>query len=232
MKKEIIYIDDYALVVSDEEIKEGDWYLRYGTSILRCKSLVLKFNDALNKDEVIISSDYCGDPYERSKHNLKKIIAHRPLPNIPNWIFEGVPLLPEFSKEDDVKKLALKTYPFSNSERNAFITGYNKAKETYKYTEDDLVRAMFKAIGKWMDNSEIDTSELDSEDIKNIIQSLNQPDPKLPVAIECEMKKDYLYNDDGDKYGFPVHPTNEVKTTTNSQGQIEIMGKYIYEYGE
>ena len=29
----------------------------------------------------------------------------------------------------DVSELAMKLYPFSNSERNAFITGYNKAKE-------------------------------------------------------------------------------------------------------
>jgi hypothetical protein len=29
----------------------------------------------------------------------------------------------------DAAELAMKLYPFSNSERNAFITGYNKAKE-------------------------------------------------------------------------------------------------------
>jgi hypothetical protein len=32
----------------------------------------------------------------------------------------------------DVAELAIKLYPFSNSERNAFITGYNKAKEMEK----------------------------------------------------------------------------------------------------
>jgi hypothetical protein len=34
--------------------------------------------------------------------------------------------------EIDVAELAMKLYPFSNSERNAFITGYNKAKEMEK----------------------------------------------------------------------------------------------------
>jgi hypothetical protein len=34
--------------------------------------------------------------------------------------------------EVDVAELAMKLYPFSNSERNAFITGYNKAKEMEK----------------------------------------------------------------------------------------------------
>ena len=32
----------------------------------------------------------------------------------------------------DVAELSMKLYPFSNSERNAFITGYNKAKEIEK----------------------------------------------------------------------------------------------------
>ena len=32
----------------------------------------------------------------------------------------------------DVAELAMKLYPFSNSERNAFITGYNKAREMYE----------------------------------------------------------------------------------------------------
>ena len=32
----------------------------------------------------------------------------------------------------DVAELAMKLYPFSNSERNAFITGHNKAKEMEK----------------------------------------------------------------------------------------------------
>jgi hypothetical protein len=34
--------------------------------------------------------------------------------------------------EIDVAELAMKLYPFSNSERNAFINGYNKAKEMEK----------------------------------------------------------------------------------------------------
>lgn len=218
MKKEIIYTADYALVVSDEEIKEGDLVF------VDCSEVevqdIRKVKDYYNEQFLFenggqIHIDYC-----------KKVIAHRPLKDAP--ILEGVPLLPEFSKEDDVKKLALKTYPFSNSERNAFITGYNKAKETYNLTLSKLIDLYVEKTGYGMDmwsKEENNTMSIVAE----IIQSLNQSEPKLPVAIECEMKKDYLYNDDGDKYGFPVHPTNEVKTTTNSQGQIEIIGKYIYE---
>ena len=36
------------------------------------------------------------------------------------------------TKQTDIAELAIKEYPFSNSERNAFIAGYNKAKEMEK----------------------------------------------------------------------------------------------------
>jgi predicted secreted Zn-dependent protease len=45
----------------------------------------------------------------------------------------------------DVAELAKKLYPFSNPERNAFIAGYNKAKETHKYTEKDLMNLVQKS---------------------------------------------------------------------------------------
>lgn len=35
-------------------------------------------------------------------------------------------------KEVDIAELAVKTYPFGNSERNAFIYGYNKAREIHE----------------------------------------------------------------------------------------------------
>ena len=39
----------------------------------------------------------------------------------------------------DVAELAMKLYPFSNSERNAFITGYNKAKEMEKDEMESVI---------------------------------------------------------------------------------------------
>jgi prophage maintenance system killer protein len=36
------------------------------------------------------------------------------------------------NKQTDIKELAIIEYPFGNSERNAFINGYNKAKELHK----------------------------------------------------------------------------------------------------
>jgi hypothetical protein len=207
MKNEIIYTDDYALIVSDEHIKDvrphkGKYHLEDGLTIN-------KFPD-----------------YLTDLGACKLIIAHRPLTDAP--ILEGVPLLPEFKKEDDVVELALRTYPFGNSERNALITGYNKAKETYKYTEDDLIAVWNIAFEEGVS---LDDEINDPVSFKDVIQSLQQP--KRPEYFECEMEPKYkhigavkgIYGSGFRKqnlmYGLP-------KTITNSQGQKELVGSYIY----
>ena len=204
MKNEIIYTDDYALIVSDEHIKDvrphkGKYHLEDGLTIN-------KFPD-----------------YLTDLGACKLIIAHRPLTDAP--ILEGVPLLPEFSQEDAVVELALRTYPFGNSERNALITGYNKAKETYKYTEEDLIKAIDMATTRRHE----DTVLFFRSD--EIIQSLQQP--KRPKYFECEMEPKYkhigavkgIYGSGFRKqnlmYGLP-------KITTNLQGQTELVGSYTY----
>jgi hypothetical protein len=133
--------------------------------------------------------------------------------------------LPEFSQEDAVVELALRTYPFGNSERNALITGYNKAKETYKYTEEDLRKAIDMATTRRHE----DTVLFFRSD--EIIQSLQQP--KRPKYFECEMEPKYkhigavkgIYGSGFRKqnlmYGLP-------KTITNPQGQTELVGSYTY----
>jgi len=207
MKNEIIYTDDYALIVSDEHIKDvrphkGKYHLEDGLTINKFPN------------------------YLTDLGACKLIIAHRPLTDAP--ILEGVPLLPEFSKEDDVVELALRTYPFGNSERNALITGYNKAKETYKYTEDDLIEVWNVAFEEGVS---LDDEINDPVSFKDVIQSLQQP--KRPKYFECEMEPKYkhigavkgIYGSGFRKqnlmYGLP-------KTITNSQGQKELVGSYTY----
>jgi hypothetical protein len=207
MKNEIIYTDDYALILSDEHIKDvrphkGKYHLEDGLTIN-------KFPD-----------------YLTDLGACKLIIAHRPLTDAP--ILEGVPLLPEFSQEDDVVELALRTYPFGNSERNALITGYNKAKETYKYTEEDLIAVWNVAFEEGVS---LDDEINDPVSFKDVIQSLQQP--KRPEYFECKMEPKYkhigavkgIYGSGFRKqnlmYGLP-------KTITNSQGQTELVGSYTY----
>jgi hypothetical protein len=204
MKNEIIYTDDYALIVSDEQIED-----------------VRPFIGRYHLEKGLIINQF--PTYLTDLSECKLIIAHRPLTDAP--ILEGVPLLPEFSQEDAVVELALRTYPFGNSERNALITGYNKAKETYKYTEEDLRKAIDMATTRRHE----DTVLFFRSD--EIIQSLQQP--KRPKYFECEMEPKYkhigavkgIYGSGFRKqnlmYGLP-------KTITNSQGQKELVGEYIY----
>jgi hypothetical protein len=67
MKHEIVYTDDYALIVSNEQAKESDWgYIPFQGGDVK---LVGKF----------FADDW------------KKVIAHQPLKDAP--ILEGVPLI-------------------------------------------------------------------------------------------------------------------------------------------
>jgi hypothetical protein len=76
----------------------------------------------------------------------KLIIAHLPLNGSP--LLEGVDLLPPYSRhqEDGVDELAEMNYPMCEwaeeqclVRRLAFMNGYNKAREKYKYTEEDML---------------------------------------------------------------------------------------------
>lgn len=211
MKKKIVYTDKYALILSDDKMVDNDYYAYY------------------------IDEQFCinNDHYLFPK-GAKKIIAHLPLTDAP--IFEGVPLLPSFSwsQQDDVKELAEREYrefphnPKDKTDwhynrdvhcfkkRKAFIKGYNKAKEKYKYTEEDVRRAieMSKDI-KYVTFS-----------IDEIIQSLQQP--SRPTHFEFEnvyrVKSGTIQEHKEGKAGYEYY---ELKTTTNLQGHIELVGKYL-----
>jgi hypothetical protein len=201
MKQEIIYTDDYALIVSDEEIKEGDCYLSPSG---------IWFYNHLNPNHV---------------KECKKVIAHRPLKDAA--ILEGVALLPEFSEEEDVYKITeemLTSHPdfkaegfsdYQNGRLNGLIDGYNKAKETYKYTEEDLIKA-FKA-----GHSGAFVKEHTVPHYKEYIQFLQ---PKRPKYFECEIEDTFLLKNRKGGNTIMAKP----KTITNSQGQTELVGKYIF----
>ena len=201
MKKEIIYTEHYALIVSE------------------LTSPPMKGQTFLTKENIIhtqIGYNY-GD---------RVIIAHRPLKDAP--VLEGVPLLPEFSeKEDDVEKVAKKEYPSTNTHldrldeadgnayyRSIFKKGYNKAKETYKFTEEDLRECcslIFNALGV---RDDITTDE--------IIQHIQQP--KRPKYFDCEIE--YIHDE---TVPYPKTLGTKPKTITNPQGNIELVGEYSYE---
>jgi len=176
MKHDIIKTDDYLLVVDESEIK--GWY--YDAYINK-----VKHSGGAEYGESIIT---------------RNIIAHLPLNGSP--ILEGVDLLPPLG--DNVQKLVREHFELDKELNNpsSFKSGYNKAKEKYKYTEEDMRKAWNTAY--------IDAMSIDEETYKplffeDFIQSLSQP--KMPIGFERE-----LVNIMGK--GEPI-------TERNSQGHIQ-----------
>jgi hypothetical protein len=208
MKHEIIYTEYYALIVSDEKVVEGD--------TLFCTEI----------KNLMIGGITSGQLRYLDSEIFKKVIAHRPLTDAP--ILEGVPLLPEFDESDKVEKLAYNWFVTADKKStifdlgwvNIFTAGYNEAKETYKYTEEDIQKAFIAGEERIINKP--NSSELD--DFTNFIQSLQQP--KRPKYFKCEMEQLPSNESFGLDYGsFNLKP----KTITNSQGQTELIGTYYYE---
>jgi hypothetical protein len=197
MTHKLIHTPDYLLVVDDSEIK--GWYY----------------------DRFIKKVKHSGGA-EYGKNTLtKSIISHLPLNDSP--ILEGVNLLPPLEQEDDVEGLA-KTQ-WGNVHRTGvlgFIEGYNKAKEKYRFTEEDMRKAIGETRKGMLYNKQYEDE---------YIQSLSQP--KMPVGFECEESVFFATN----AFSSDITLTSEglqdtvlkgIKTTTNSRGQTVWVGKYIF----
>jgi len=219
MKHEIIYTDEYALIVSDEKIKEGD--------------CVVDKHDVVYKQET--------DKIFPKFNGAKKIIAHRPLRD--SVILEGVPLLPEFSQGEDeiAKEEAEKLHDKGKHEDwdiyNELVredaemikTGYKKAKETYKYTKEDLKNAFYNG---WLYRGE---EYQYPKALNEFIQSLQQL--KRPKYFQYKMDWENSKGQKGSSFvDVALYEENIEqddawlipKTITNSQGQTELVGEYIY----
>jgi hypothetical protein len=200
MTHNIIKTENYLLIVSDEI--PTTWH--YDTYINQVR--------------------HTGGAEYGESSITKKVIGHLPLNNSP--VLEGVPLLPPL--EDEVGELA-QAYVINTPDNEplrvyAFIEGYNKAKEKYKFTEDDLREALFEALNT--PKEECCVTHTKDSIVRRVIKSLQQP--KMPVAFECEVERIYPNPQNISKeYDFD-DILIERKTTTNSQGQTVLVGKYIY----
>ena len=184
MEHKLIQTENYLLVVDDSEIKYDDHFID------EYKMLYMLKNGSI-------------ETYK----SAKKVIAHLPLNNSP--ILEGVDLLPPL--EDDVEKLAeIHTTELDwdtddyekNCARFSFKEGYNKAKEKYKWTDEDVIQIVEKSRNTGL------TAEY-------LMLSLQQP--KYPIAFECEI------------FGYVNPEWNEFpKTLINSQGLTQWVGYYVY----
>jgi hypothetical protein len=79
--------------------------------------------------------------------------------------------VPKLGYDADIREIALKNYPFGNAERNAFIAGYNKSKETL-YTEEQMID-----FAEWIFNMDINRVLMTKKSVlfEQYIQSLKQP---------------------------------------------------------
>jgi hypothetical protein len=197
MKHELIKTENYLLIVNDKEIKVGDWYLvnQYGRGLLLCTQPATE-----------------EDIKHQHKHDCKLIIAHLPL-NEAKYL-DGVDLLPKIKAEVD-NLVEEEYFKFDQETRvvhrrqlqESLASMFNKAKETYKYTEDDLRKAI--SFGQVMDLWK------EGEQVDKFIQSINHP--KLPIAFEREIVRK--------GNGFYAYSWN---TITNSEGRTEWVGKYLF----
>jgi len=208
MTHNIIKTENYLLVVDDSEVNINQYVycdLGYIEKVMDIIDGWIYHTNTLGKNPI--------------KH-YKKIIAHLPLNNSP--VLEFVPLLPPL--EDEAESLSLKSVNkrgyTTDDYQDGFEDGYNKAKEKYKYTEEDMV-----SFADWYHKTQgLPESNIKywGKDLFEVWKSLQQP--KMPVAFECEIfeAKD-LKSVDEDWIRLGKH-----KTTTNSQGQTVLVGKYIY----
>ncbi len=201
MKPELIETKHYLLAVSDEELtglENNIWVIQGNRLFLWQNTMALV-----------------------SSFKPKKIIAHRPLNGAP--YLEGIDVLPPLKDEASrIVKQHLKLpdfkedvyFSYENGKFNGAIYGYNLAKETYKYTEEVLRRAIEFGQGMELWKEE--------EQINNFIQSLNQP--KLPFAFECGMESIECPDN---IQGCLVAHFGQAKIT-NSDGRTEWVGNYIF----
>jgi len=211
MKHELIKTEDYILVVSDEVIEDVRPYV--GRYHLEKGNMIYQFPTYLT------DLTYC-----------KLIIAHLPLNEAP--YLDGVDVLPEIEGDlhiyDALGYAGSEGHPdpqaFSDKQMALFkgyADGFEKAKETYKYTAADLRKAIFmaqewKSIVKSKGEQWIDYKYHFHE----IIQSLNQP--KLPIAFESYTQRFADSDNILKQWDGP-------KTFTNSEGRTEWFGKYKFE---
>ena len=206
MTHKLIHTENYLLAVVDDR-KRGWFYC------VRTKSF---FHDE-GEDVLCCNGDL-------------SVEAHLPLNSVV--IIENLPLLPPLEQEDDVDELA-NEYGEDIGNKNGtaafdYKRGYNKTKE--KYSLSNIIDLYIEETRCGMDMWSKEENEVMTT-IGKIIQSLSQP--KMPVGFECEESVFFATN----AFSSDITLTSEglqdtvlkgIKTTTNSQGQTQWVGKYIY----
>jgi hypothetical protein len=204
MKHTLIKTEDYLLVVSDEPITlDTKWY--YDTHLKDVRST--------------------GGAQYGENSITKKVLAHLPLNDAGH--LAGLDVLPEIDYDlhinDAIGYAGSEGHPdphaFSEKQiglLHGYVEGFEKARETYKYTEEDMLAFADTCL-----------NELDSSiTVIGLLEKFKQP--KLPVAFECYVDNILSHNADAGADALVNPNFGKPKTFTNSEGRTEWFGKYLF----
>lgn len=205
MRYPVIKTDSYLLIVNDDKIRMGDYYVDDYFFLRKC---------------VVDDSEYWSN-----RKDYKKLIAHRPFNNAPH--IDGLDVLPPTwragGEEESVEQLAQKEW--GNVHRTGvlgFIDGCKKTREKYKFTEEDMMEAM-EIYSDWVQDVDSDTFYKTYKlKLRQVIQSIQQP--KYPIAFESV---DIDVHQDTGLHLKKVG--TEPNKITNAEGRIEWVGEWVYE---
>jgi hypothetical protein len=177
MKYNITQTENYLLIVDDSEIKKGDYTFQ------EASNLISKYNNAYSK-KIISHLPLNNSPILEGVDLLPKIED-----DIEQWGWNNpclsrkdvYTLFEEVFKEQRLDgqfsiSAAKQVYEFKSKLRDLAKIKAVVVKEKYKYTEEDLRKAL-------TDKSLYELS------VDEIIHSLQQP--KMPVAFECHSTREF-----------------------------------------
>jgi hypothetical protein len=224
MKRNLVKIDDYLFVMGDHYKSDKFPYL-----------VIEKLNTG---EYSIWQVDNPNDWDEKTQY---QILVHVPLNGAP--YLHGVDVLPRLNQDDEVDKLAEERFPIKNEaaldiieclqiKQEVYAEGYNKAREKYKFTEEDMMEVM-EIYSDWVQDVDSDTFYKTYKlKLRQVIQSLQQP--KYPIAFESEVEPKFKHIGStkevkGSGSRIKNKHAGNPKTFINSEGRTEWVGKYIYE---
>jgi hypothetical protein len=164
----IIETNDYILAISDEEIKEGDWYYDSGDVNFICKAFA-----------------HTTQQYQR-----KKIIAYEPKNNAPEL---DLPLLPELVVEADKFEKFLDNeieLKLSSKETIERIKWYYQTYFKVKAVEDDVEKLINKQINDFKHDLVESTSTYVKQNCEGAIFGLKRLKESYKAATKVYSEED------------------------------------------
>lgn len=198
------------------EINAGDWYYNEDYRIIR-KAKKVTFATV---NYIIYYDDSTVFDYMKNCH---KIIF-----TTPNLELDKVPLI---ELQEDITEVDELAFEYANGiggykEINAFKSGYNKAKELYKYTEEDVKKSIKLAQRTYYTEDFQGNTCFEFQYTNNeIIEKISAPKEPIAVEIETEIIESKLML--ANQY-FPYGDI-KFKTQTINGKQYCIITKIYYE---